>query len=183
MKKILTVMALAIVLVWGFGVKGASATYMDPVSFYVVDDDTGSNDDSVTLSFAVNNSQGGTLQYSTDNVSWITVTGGTTGPIAASNWQQVWMRIDNGSGSYDTDGEVTFLGEETNSGLYNSVNVIWDTIKLPNFSVDVDIYNYVANDDDNVAPVPIPAAAWLLGSGLFGLVGVRRRMKKSEEEV
>ena len=28
----------------------------------------------------------------------------------------------------------------------------------------------------NGSPVPIPAAAWLLGSGLFGLIGVRRRM-------
>lgn len=28
------------------------------------------------------------------------------------------------------------------------------------------------------APVPIPAAAWLLGTGLIGLVGVRRRMRK-----
>lgn len=26
-----------------------------------------------------------------------------------------------------------------------------------------------------VAPVPVPAAAWLLGSGLFGLAGLRRR--------
>ena len=28
------------------------------------------------------------------------------------------------------------------------------------------------------APVPIPAAAWLLGSGLLGLVALRRRFKK-----
>ena len=28
------------------------------------------------------------------------------------------------------------------------------------------------------APVPIPAAAWLLGSGLLGMAAVRRRMKK-----
>ncbi|BBO83651.1 hypothetical protein DSCO28_42170 [Desulfosarcina ovata subsp. sediminis] len=27
----------------------------------------------------------------------------------------------------------------------------------------------------DVAPVPVPAAAWLLGSGLIGLVGLRRR--------
>ncbi len=27
-------------------------------------------------------------------------------------------------------------------------------------------------------PVPLPAAAWLLGAGLFGLVGVRRKLKK-----
>lgn len=29
-----------------------------------------------------------------------------------------------------------------------------------------------------VSAVPIPAAAWLLGSGLLGLVAIRRRMKK-----
>jgi choice-of-anchor C domain-containing protein len=28
-----------------------------------------------------------------------------------------------------------------------------------------------------ITPVPIPAAAWLLGTGLIGLVGVRRRMQ------
>ncbi|HET6421439.1 MAG TPA: VPLPA-CTERM sorting domain-containing protein [Geobacteraceae bacterium] len=30
----------------------------------------------------------------------------------------------------------------------------------------------------SVAPVPIPAAAWLLGSGLMGLVGLRKRLGK-----
>lgn len=29
----------------------------------------------------------------------------------------------------------------------------------------------------DVAPVPIPGALWLLGSGLFGLVAIRRRKK------
>jgi len=28
------------------------------------------------------------------------------------------------------------------------------------------------------APVPIPAAAYLLGSGLLGLVGIRRKARK-----
>ena len=28
------------------------------------------------------------------------------------------------------------------------------------------------------SPVPIPAAVWLLGSGLLGLVGIRRRLRK-----
>ena len=29
----------------------------------------------------------------------------------------------------------------------------------------------------NVAPVPVPGAVWLLGSGLLGLLGVRRKRK------
>lgn len=35
--------------------------------------------------------------------------------------------------------------------------------------------DYAAGPDN---PVPIPAALWLLGSGLIGLVGLRRRFKK-----
>ena len=35
-----------------------------------------------------------------------------------------------------------------------------------------------ALDNLRVDPVPIPAAAWLLGSGLLGLVAIRRRFKK-----
>jgi len=33
----------------------------------------------------------------------------------------------------------------------------------------------VLASEANVAPVPVPAAAWLLGSGLVGLAGIRRR--------
>jgi hypothetical protein len=29
----------------------------------------------------------------------------------------------------------------------------------------------------NVAAVPVPAAAWLLGSGLLGLIGVARKSR------
>ena len=37
---------------------------------------------------------------------------------------------------------------------------------------------YTGLVDVSAAPVPIPAAAWLLGSGLLGLVAVRRRFTK-----
>ncbi len=31
------------------------------------------------------------------------------------------------------------------------------------------------SEGDHVAPVPIPASVWILGSGLLGLIGLRRR--------
>jgi hypothetical protein len=36
-------------------------------------------------------------------------------------------------------------------------------------------YRDMGANTDNLAPVPVPAAVWLLGSGLLGLVGLRRR--------
>jgi hypothetical protein len=51
--------------------------------------------------------------------------------------------------------------------LYNSEEADAATVTL----------DYVHVTADPTA-VPIPAAAWLLGSGLLGLVGIRRRMRK-----
>ena len=36
----------------------------------------------------------------------------------------------------------------------------------------------VTSSETTVSPTPIPAAAWLLGSGLMGLAGIRRRNQK-----
>ncbi len=41
---------------------------------------------------------------------------------------------------------------------------------LPNYTGPVTVYSF-----DEVSPVPVPAAVWLLGSGLVGLMGVARR--------
>ena len=38
--------------------------------------------------------------------------------------------------------------------------------------------NYFYLDDVDVSPVPIPGAVWLLGSGIVGLIGLKRRMRK-----
>jgi len=37
---------------------------------------------------------------------------------------------------------------------------------------------YFGLDDVDVSPVPIPGAVWLLGSGVVGLIGLKRRMRK-----
>ena len=43
---------------------------------------------------------------------------------------------------------------------------------------DVDSYNFGTRLWANFTVVPIPATAWLLGAGLIGLLGIRRRFKK-----
>ncbi len=40
--------------------------------------------------------------------------------------------------------------------------------------------NLIAGQECGDSPVPIPGAAWLLGSGLLGLVSVRRRRKEDD---
>jgi len=39
------------------------------------------------------------------------------------------------------------------------------------------VVNFKANPNSSVAAVPVPAAVWLFGSGLIGLVGIARRRK------
>jgi hypothetical protein len=36
---------------------------------------------------------------------------------------------------------------------------------------------FAEGEIDVVSPVPIPAAVWLFGSGLLGLIGIARRKK------
>jgi hypothetical protein len=43
---------------------------------------------------------------------------------------------------------------------------------------DTNFYNADARVYAKFAPVPVPAAVWLLGSGLIGLLGIRRKFKK-----
>ena len=49
------------------------------------------------------------------------------------------------------------------------------TILTMGFRNDIDLFNL---DDVDVSPVPIPGAVWLLGSGIVGLIGLKRRMRK-----
>jgi hypothetical protein len=47
-------------------------------------------------------------------------------------------------------------------------------------TIDVNPNGAVVTNNSGVVTAnatPIPAAAWLLGSGLMGLVGIRRKMK------
>jgi hypothetical protein len=76
-------------------------------------------------------------------------------------------------GSFDTNGFMSFSFAGTSLSINESVRFNSnggtpnDDLRLAKLDVTV-----------NGAPVPIPGALWLLGSGLIGLVTLRRRMKK-----
>jgi hypothetical protein len=64
------------------------------------------------------------------------------------------------------------------SGLGDVVGLQFSLTSSDGSDYGMNTPSYFAMDDLNGAPpVPIPGAVWLLGSGLLGLVGIRRKQK------
>jgi len=80
---------------------------------------------------------------------------GTTADIDVIN---VWDVTDNG------DGTFSYFSTDVDGDGYRGLGMIDGA--FPGFNANFDM-----------TAVPVPAAVWLLGSGLVGLVGVARRKK------
>jgi hypothetical protein len=89
--------------------------------------------------------------------------------------------FDNKTGNQTVDGVLlTDVQSEYWSGTEDGINAwffVYDDGSLgvsdPNLRFR---YGWAVRDGD-VGPVPIPAAVWLFGSGLLGLIAVARRKK------
>lgn len=85
---------------------------------------------------------------------------------------------------YDSNNNVLeSFNINTGSGFQSGTNYFsLDTDSISYFTTTIGCFGGIANirfgDVPSPAPTPIPGAVWLLGSGLVGLVGLRRQMKK-----
>lgn len=179
MKKIL-ILSIAAFLVFAF-TQQASASL---AQFYAVDNlGTSGGDNLVTLETTSYN-PGYTLQYKEGSGSWQNVTTLFYQSIFQKSYftvdtsettdfrELVQLRLLNNSNSSTiTNATMLFVGQYFNSNLYNHVELVFGSNTSFLFAAAT------PGDTDKVSPVPLPGAVLLLGTGLIGLVGVRRKFR------
>lgn len=162
MKKLQLLLAtLVCSLVFASAASAAPATY--PMNFWAVDMN---GDNSVTLDILNFDFLGGvlTLQYAVNNTtSWnnageqITLKG---------DLNQIFFQLIAGPDTL-TNGKLSFKGQLDTTQLYNSATIAW--MGYPDISIAT------PGGTDKVSPVPVPPAAYLLASGVIGIITMRRK--------
>jgi len=176
MKKLL-ILSMAAFLIFGFtSWASADLTIDDPayVQFYSVDD-SGDSNASIFIT-DINLLNGMLLWYKVGGGAWTSYTSQLINVGTTENGGRTLVSLGIGS---DVNNliysalSMQFLGENSNlPNHFDSLIINWtDTLYTK-----VDFVGN-ANGVDNLSPVPLPGAVWLLGAGLIGLVGVRRKFR------
>ena len=110
----------------------------------------------------------GTVFINFDMTLMTEIVGSIGGEYAEAN-----VQVADSFGGY---GQLLSLVDGNSNGSLNDISatltLAFDVNGIDFGSVYVDTYTYA---DTGVAPVPVPAAAWLFASAILGLVGVRRK--------
>ncbi len=80
-------------------------------------------------------------------------------------WVGWYSQLTTGSHFASQGNIITEYAAMNIDGIWNIGPIAWTRPMIKFYSTDT-------------APVPIPAAVWLLGSGFIGLIGIRRRLDK-----
>ena len=179
MKKIL-LFGMAVFLVFGF-VSGAKAAYSDPhptdllpsASFWAID---GDGNNKVTLSSTLPTN--GSVMYRYGSMAEYAYLTPTTEITVTGGGSQVFLKfVSPGSPGYEiSQALMSYMGklhnDDAGSSLYHTLTALFVHNQQGALSTST------AGGIDSVSPypVPLPGAAWFLGSGIGGLVGVRRKI-------
>ena len=136
-----------------------------------------------------------TTDGSTDKSYNISVPGTVYAGSTASEMSHMFYNTLGNTGQFDTSGAVTGCTScLTNSGPFSNVqsDAYWSATDAPydsyawlfafnigyqgTYSNSLNYYAWAVHNGD-VSAVPVPAAVWLFGSGLLGLVGISKRKK------
>jgi len=100
---------------------------------------------------------------------------GDTATIDFSGWGILWndAPIDLSSGLSNGIATITC---DAGSGCANGAGYVLDYFANADFGAS-GISNYSLHLEGTISAVPVPAAVWLFGSGLVGLVGIARRRR------
>ena len=177
MKKVFMVLFVFVMVICIGTVAQASSYQQDvmPTSFFVVDKN---GDGSVML--MVLNSTANQVEYSTNQSDWKSLGALEFEPFTMEpEGQQLvyWRHVDV---EIDYTADLLFFGS-AGDDLWDSVTIFWDGMDVLPINGDppsTTITFGMPVPSDRVAPVPIPASALLLGSGMVGLIAFGQRMRK-----